>query len=220
MSYCPNCGAVAGEAAHFCTSCGAALTKGGSVESGTEPPAVAHDNEVYSVKDSQPSDETVIPRSKGKLFLCFLGSTAFVAIACAMLADESGDPRTAVAPLGILFFGATAVASLVMLFGNKPGLRLNSEGFEYSGSSVELGFVRWSEVSGWREHGIAGSRFLVVLLKDPEAFAGRMGGIGPALRVNTAMYGSPIAISSSALAVGFREFSDLFAEYFRKYGVS
>ena len=160
----------------------------------------------------------VIGRSKGKLFLCFLGSLAFVAVSFAMLCSKSGDPRTAVAPLGILFFGASAIASLVMYCSNRPGLQLDSEGFKFTGSSMCLDFVYWSEVVGYREHSIAGSKCLLVFLKDPETFIRRMGVVGTMLRLNMSICGSPIAISSAALDIGFHDLVVVFAQYFGKYG--
>ena len=219
MNYCPQCGAELKSAARFCSSCGTALT--GSAEQSFP----RHEADGMMVRGAvadarNPTDVRVIGRSKGKLILCFLGSLAFVTASFAMLSDKSGYPRSAVAPLGILFFGASAIACLVMYCSSRPGLKLDSNGFKYTGSSIGLDFVSWSEVTCFREHSIAGSKFLVVFLKDPETFTRRMGLVGALLRLNTSTYGSPIAISSTTLNIGFHDLVVIFARYFGKYGSS
>lgn len=214
MDYCTNCGAALRPTARFCSSCG----KSASRPDGETPPVPDVDGLEKSDRRNSPTDERIIGKSKGKLILCFLGSLVFIAISLAMFMDESGDPRTAIAPLGLLFSGGCLAASLSMLFSGRPGLLLNSEGFEFSGSAVKCGFVRWHDVSGFREHNVAGTRFLVVIVKDPDRFVQNAGiALAAAMKANTAMYGGPIGIASTALAIDFDELVSLFSRYYSTY---
>ena len=214
MNYCTNCGAALRPMAKFCSSCG----KPASRPEKEMSPVPNVDGLEKSETRKSPTDERIVGKSKGKLILCFLGSLVFAAISLAMFMDESGDPRTAIAPLGLLFSVGCVVASLFMLFSNRPGLLLNSEGFEFSGSAVNCGFVRWCDVSGFREHNVAGTRFLVVIVKDPDRFVqnARLA-LAAAMKANTAMYGGPIGIASTALAIDFDELVAVFSRYFSMY---
>ena len=222
MNFCPKCGARVRPGAKFCSGCG------GSVDGGVSAPVQADEPTAasrYAVVEPTPpdrdrpaTDETVIPKSKRKIIGFFFGCLAFVAIAFLMMAVDPDDWRTSAAPFGILFFGAGAVASACMMFGTKPGMVLNSRGFEFMAAAKSTGFVRWSDVAGYRVDRIMFQKMLVVLLKDPDAYCREHGGLG---RVNMATCGSPVCIpKAAALAMDFNSMVSLFGRYFAKWGAA
>ena len=223
MNFCPKCGARVRHGARFCAGCGSAVDGGGAFPAGgaaAQMPAagIAAPAIEPTAPDGPPTDETVIPKSRGKLVGLFFGCLAFVAIAfLIMAADPAGDDwRTSAAPLGILFFGGGAVAAAFMMFRKSPGMVLNSHGFEFLAAFQGTGLVRWSEVAGYRVDSIMFQKMLVVLLKDPDAWCREHGGCG---RANLATCGSPVCIpKAAALAGGFDSTVALFGRYFAKYG--
>lgn len=105
-----------------------------------------------------------------------------------------------------------------MMFGTKPGMVLNSRGFEFMAAAKSTGFVRWSDVAGYRVDSIMFQKMLVVLLKDPDAYCLEHGGLSKA---NMSTCGSPVCIPKAAsLATDFGATVSLFRRYFAKYGTA
>jgi len=182
------------------------------------------------------SDETVIELSKKKLALLILASCAFVATGAWLLSTDAAEIRrersfhlfanepAVVYGLGlasILFFGASGLYGVKKIRDKRPGLVLNSSGISDNASATAAGFIPWSEITGAGVYQMQKQKMLVVGLRDPRKYADRGGALRRALnRANHGMVGSPVAISSTALAIDFEELVSLFERYHRKYGVS
>ena len=110
------------------------------------------------------------------------------------------------------------VASACMMFGTKSGMVMNSRWFEFMAAAKSTGFVRWSDVAGYRvDIIIPFQKMLVVLLKDPDAYCREHGGLSKA---NMSTCGSPVCIpKAAALAIDFNSMVSLFGRYFAKWGV-
>jgi hypothetical protein len=182
------------------------------------------------------NDETIIELSKAKLNLAILGSCAFVAAGAWMLSFDAAEIRSGrsfnfffrepwvVYGFGlaaILFFGAAALYASVKLFDKRPGLILNSSGFVDNASGVAAGFIPWSEVVGAGIYEVQGQKMLIVGVRDPRKYIERGNALKRLLNKGSyKMTGSPVAVSSVALKIDFKELVSLFERYQRKYGVA
>lgn len=177
-------------------------------------------------------DETIIALSKKKLMLILLGAAGFVAAGVWMfsLDDASilsrrrfNDPLYVhgLGLLSIVFFGSCGLFALKKLFDQKPALVLNNSGFVDNSSSASAGFIPWSEVVGAEIFEIQQQKMLVIKVRNPEEYIARGSSLKRTLnKANYKMVGSPISISSGALAINFSELVSLFDQYQRKYGVA
>lgn len=220
MNFCPKCGTRLRPGARFCIECGNAVGGAAKDASGNAGSSVRYDavSADESLSYGPVTDETVVPKSKRKLVELLLGCLAAVGTSFVVIALDPGasDWRTNAAPLGILFFGAGVVVSLAMLFKKKPGMVLNSQGFEFLAQVSSPGLIRWRDVAGYRVDTILCQTMLLVLLKDPEGYCREH---GVAARLNMKSCGSPVAIpESNSLAMDFPSLVTLFGRYFAKYG--
>ena len=181
-----------------------------------------------------PTDETVIERSKGKIALMTLGAFAFVVIGIWILTLGAVDIRDgrsfrlffnapelayALGVLSIVFFGSLGIFLVKSFFDKKPGLILNSDGILDNASGLSESFVPWSEVTGFDIFEMHRQKMLIVLVTDPKKYANRGNFLKRALnKANANMSGSPIYISSNSLQIGFPELVATFEKYFKKYG--
>lgn len=182
------------------------------------------------------NDETIIELSSTKLVLTFLGSCAFVAAGGWMLSFDEAEIRTGrsfgflfsepwvvygVGLASVVFFGACALYASVKLLDQRPGLVLNSTGFVDNASGVAAGFIPWSEVLGAGIYEVQGQKMLIVGLRDPQKYIDRGNALKRLLNKGSyKMMGSPVAVSSVALKIDFKELVSLFERYHRKYGVA
>ena len=104
-------------------------------------------------------------------------------------------------------------------FDKKPGLVLNAAGIIDNSSSVSAGFIPWPEIFGFDIFEIQKQKTLIIMVVNPERYIEVGGSIKRALnRVNFKLCGSPIAITSNSLKIGFQELLDICNTYFEKYG--
>ncbi len=156
-------------------------------------------------------DELVeIPLSKVKIWLMILGSIGFVVASIWI-----GSKSLVVLPVSIIgaaFFGTIGVIGLKKIFDQKPGLVLTKEGFHDNSSGVSLGFVKWADVVGVEVMKMKRTRFLVVLLRNPDEYIQREKAKWKArlLEANWKMSGSPVTIASNVLSINFTQLEEVF----------
>jgi hypothetical protein len=86
-------------------------------------------------------------------------------------------------------------------------------------SAVSSGLIRCSEIVGFDIFEVRKQKMLIVKVTNPEKYAEIGGSVKRALnRVSFKMRGSPIAITSHSLKIGFNELLDGCHQYFAKYG--
>jgi len=120
--------------------------------------------------------------------------------------------------VAIVFFGIFGLVGLKKLFDKKPALILNKSGIVDNSSGVSAGFIPWSEVVGARIVEVQKQKMLVINVRDPREYVARGNLVKQTLnKANYNMVGSPISISSVALAINFSELISLFDRYQRKY---
>jgi hypothetical protein len=170
-------------------------------------------------RDSIPSvsgPSIVVPLSKHKIVLVLLGSIAFVAIAIWMWSYAESQRRypplyvrSAAVACG-LFFGACSVYAFFKLLDSKPGLIVDLNGIVDNSSGVAAGRVPWDEIVAVKSSEIMGGRFLTIVVSNPQKYVGRGNFL---LRMSNAanmkLTGSPINISSTALALKFDDLEEI-----------
>jgi hypothetical protein len=124
-----------------------------------------------------PSDRIAIPFSRMKCAAILLVALILVA-ACAFFAiHPEGSRRHSstfiriVSGIGIPFFGAVTVVSVVRLFGSRPGLVIDRQGIDDRSNLVSIGRVDWADISGLRITKARWNNGLIVELHDPSRFA-------------------------------------------------
>jgi hypothetical protein len=179
-------------------------------------------------------DEKIIELSKTKILLAILGTCAFVAIGIWFLTLDEAIIRTSssyrllfnepmyargLGIVSIVIFGALALFFVKKLFDKKPGLVFNNSGIVDNASAVAVGFIPWSEITGYDIFEMPQQKMLIIMVKDPQKYVDRGNAVQRRLnQANFKMCGSPITISANALKINFLELSSLFEEYLRKYG--
>ncbi len=119
----------------------------------------------------------------------------------------------------LVFFGLCGLFGVGKFFDKKPGLVLNAAGIIDNSSSVSAGFIPWPEIFGFDIFEIQKQKTLIIMVVNPERYIEVGGSIKRALnRVNFKLCGSPIAITSNSLKIGFQELLDICNTYFEKYG--
>ncbi len=100
---------------------------------------------------NQVPDQIVIPLSRTKIVLLFLGAVAFVLLSVWLWTIADHQTRhnplyvKAVAIAGASFFGLCAGFAFIKLFDTKPGLIIDSDGIVDNSSGVSAGRVPWQE---------------------------------------------------------------------------
>jgi hypothetical protein len=167
----------------------------------------------------------VVPLSKRKVALLFLGSLAFVAGSVWMWSSADAQQRypplyvKGVALAAGAFFAICGIYACIKLFDQRPGLIVDGEGIIDNSSGVAAGRISWDEIVGLQVYQIAGQRFLTIFVANPNKYAGR----GPfflrmANAANMRMTGSPINISSSTLRLNFDDLVEMLTATFEKCG--
>ena len=152
------------------------------------------------------SERIAIPFSRPKCAAILLVASIFVA-ACAFFASHpEGHARYAptfiriVCGIGVLFFGAIAIMSVVRLVGSRPGLVIDRQGIVDRSNLTSIGRVDWADIHGLRIVKARWNNGLVVELHDPGRFA-RRGNVLQRLPRHGSP--SPVVLGSNALAVPF-----------------
>lgn len=176
------------------------------------------------------TDEKIIELSKLKLLLLATGAIAFVALGIWMFQLHPSEIEShhlftstfivhGIGVVSIGFFGLCGLFWMRKFFDKKPGLVLSEAGVIDNSSGVSAGFIPWSEIVGFDIFEIQNQKTLIVMVVNPERYIEVGGSIKRALnRMNFKLCGSPIAITSNSLKIGFQELLDTCNTYFEKYG--
>jgi Bacterial PH domain len=153
-----------------------------------------------------PSERIAIPFSRMKCLLILAVALVFV-VTCAYFATHSeGQHRYSpmfiriVCGIGVPFFGAIAIMSLLRLVDSRPGLVVDRQGIDDRSSFASVGRVDWADIDGLRVTRARWNNGLVVELHEPERFARRGNLVQRLLRFGAP---SPVVLGSNALDVPF-----------------
>lgn len=157
-----------------------------------------------------------IPLSKNKIYLSLFGCIIFVALGIWLLIRPIsndhflfGNPVFVkiIGVVSILFFGYIGFFLSRKVSDKKPGLIISTEGITDNSSAVAAGFIPWTDITGIKTTAVMNQKFILFIVKNPETYINKQTGIikRKAIQMNYSTYGSPICISSNALAINFEE---------------
>ena len=176
------------------------------------------------------NEEIIIPLSKTKIFLIFIGALAFVVFGIWFLnepeqfANKAYRPRSAefIQIIGIIavgFFGICGLFALKKLFDNKDGLIINKNGITDNSSGTSVGLISWNDIIDIGVAQVHSQKFIMLKVANPEKYISlKKNRIGKmAMRANYDKFGSPISISANSLKTNFAELKLLIENQFDKY---
>lgn len=168
-------------------------------------------------------DETRIEFSGGKVLLLIVAGLAFVVIGYFMWTEPSAGTsllrRYGAGGAAMAFFAGCCLLGLRQWQQNEPALVFNAEGLWDRSSQIAVGLIPWTDIVGWEVSAVRGQKFLIVKVRTPDTYLSKLGPMARLFsRFNFMCYGSPIAISSSALQASFDEVLALVERYHRRYG--
>ena len=161
---------------------------------------------------------------KKNIFLLFL-SLLFLAAGIYFVLHGEEIAAGKRSPLLVQGIGIAAIAfALLALFftiknllNKRWVLRANPEGL-YLRIRNEL-FIPWQEITGFQVFEVRGSKSVLIMLKDPQAYIAKEK--SPFLRKmmqwNLRLCGTSVSISSSTMQISHKELLALLIEYWNKY---
>jgi hypothetical protein len=155
------------------------------------------------------TEQIEIPLSKNKLILALMGSIVFVGIGLwfvfLAISKVSQAYISLVGLATIIFFGTCAVFIGKKIGDKTPGLVINKQGILDNSSGVAAGLVLWTDMNEIKLTNVAGQRFIMLIVKNPEEYINRQKGFikKKSMWMNHRFYGSPISIGSNGLKYNF-----------------
>ena len=172
------------------------------------------------------SGRIVVPLSRGKISLVFLGSIVFVAIGVVLWPAVDLIPHdtpvywemaTALV-VAVAFFGSCGLYALWKFFDAAPGLVIDEQGIIDNSSGMSAGRIPWSEIKGFHVTTVQRQRFLTIEVQDPAKYVQRASFLKRQLvSINAKYFGGPIQISAGTLKIGFDELLKVANDSFQKY---
>ena len=168
--------------------------------------------------DDRIEEQIVIPLSKSKLMLAFLGSLAFVATGIWIVVITEEIYITIAGSVGILFFGLCAVYCFFKFQDSAPGLIINHSCVIDNSSGIAAGEIPWSDVIEMAVLEIRGQKMVCMFVHNPEQYINRQKSFFRrfAMKQNLSMYGTPLIISSVSIKISFDELLGVLNEYHMK----
>lgn len=161
---------------------------------------------------------------KKNIFLLFL-SLLFLAAGIYFVLHGEEIAAGKRSPLLVQGIGIAAIVFALLalffiiknLFNKRWVLRANPEGL-YLRIRNEL-FIPWQEITGFEVFEVRGSKSVLIMLKDPQAYITKEK--SPLLRKmmqwNLRLCGTSVSISSSTMQISHKELLTLLIEYWNKY---
>lgn len=174
------------------------------------------------------TDRVVIPLNKGRMWIWSIICVLFIVLGFFFVLTPY-DLRSplihnllAIRVLGfiaLILFGYFLGAYIPKLRDKLPGLIIDENGVNDNSTEVSIGEISWDSVMAVYRQSVAPNKFMIIKVKDPEAYIARTSGRMQknALKGNLKIYGSPIAIPSNTLKCRFKELESLLTNAFEQY---
>lgn len=154
-------------------------------------------------------------------------SLIFVALGCWFIINPPvienaywGDPLKlkVIGYASVLFFGLCAALMISKLPGNKPGLIIDSNGFNDYSSAIAAGPILWSDIEKISVIKMRKQSLVMVYVKEPTAIIERQKSTikRKIMQLNYNMYGTPISITANGLKISFDELFTLLTDSYEK----
>jgi len=175
------------------------------------------------------NEEIIIPLSKNKILLIFLGSLMFVVFGIWFLndpeifANSSYRPRSSefiqiIGIIAVVFFGICGIFAFKKLLDKKEGLIINKSGITDNSSGISVGLVKWNDIIGRGIAQVHSQKFIMIEVSNPEHYINlKKNRIGKmAMKANYDKFGSPISISANSLKTNFEELREIIEKQYEK----
>ena len=153
-----------------------------------------------------PSERIAIPFSRMKCLLILAVALVFV-VACGYFVAHAEDQARyspvfirIVCGIGVPFFAAIAIVSILRLVDSRPGLVVDRQGIDDRTGVTSIGRVDWADIHDLRVTRARWNNALVVELHEPERFARRGNVVQRLLRFSAP---SPVVLGSNVLDMPF-----------------
>src|SRR5690606_36144927 len=184
---------------------------------------------VHFRKNKLMNEEIIIPLSKNKILLIFLGSLVFVVFGIWFLndpeifANSSYRPRSSefiqiIGIIAVVFFGICGIFAFKTLLDKKEGLIINKSGITDNSSGISVGLVKWNDIIGRGIAQVHSQKFIMIEVSNPEHYINlKKNRIGKmAMKANYDKFGSPISISANSLKTNFEELREIIEKQYEK----
>ncbi|MEO0895320.1 MAG: STM3941 family protein [Bacteroidota bacterium] len=159
--------------------------------------------------------------SKSKSILLLLGCVAFLVMGVFMFlwADEVAYQVIGVIAIAFCSFASFIAikrlikSELAVIIDPKLGINIKPE-------TTPTGFIKWEDIYGFREMKIESTRFVIILVKEPEKWIRqeKSGMRKKTLEYNLNRYNSPFNISTAGLDIKMDELIESLESYRKAYG--
>ena len=169
-----------------------------------------------------------IPFSKTNVAILFMGSIGFMLLGISFLIFPQllpfaifSEPEIfwIIGIMSIVFFGVSAVLIAPKLFDRKAGLQINDQGIVDNTNLASIGLIEWDDIRSVKMRKVASARILMLLTDQPNKYIDKAkNGISKrTMQANYKMYGSPLAITASALQMNFADLEQLVLSELRQH---
>lgn len=168
-------------------------------------------------------DKFEVNFSRGKSILLLLGSLLFVALGLGLILQPQFYSKyglfvQAVGLASVIFFGLCGLAALGSLISRKAALVFDDQGLTMACALPWLAdsWIEWTEVVHISQAAISSNQFIVLHLKDNQAYIDRLPNhifkkLG---RWNMRLVGSPVAISAVSYKISHQKLWEVVNQYF------
>jgi hypothetical protein len=175
------------------------------------------------------NEEIIIPLSRNKILLIFIGCIMFVVFGIWFLNDPEKFAHSVYRPrspefiqiigiVAVAFFGICGIFAFKKLFDKKDGLIINKFGITDNSSGTSVGLIKWNDIIDIGIAQVHSQKFIMVKVSNPEHYIdlkkNRIGKM--AMRANYDKFGSPISISANSLKTNFENLKDIIEKQYEK----
>lgn len=116
---------------------------------------------------------------------------------------------------GLLFLGTWKSVSTARSRNKSIGMRVDAQGIEDFASKMNKGVLAWDKVSKLEIKEVVSSKFIVVYLRDPQAYIESQDDDWRKRQLRTRLrdYGSPYCVSTNSLQTNTKALFDLLESY-------
>lgn len=177
------------------------------------------------------TEKIEIPLSKNKLLLGIGLSVVFIIIGIWLFiyANNFQDHSIRLARnpmlvklvglIGVFFFGATGIFGFKKLSDKRVGVTIDKDGITDHTNGGSIGLIKWKDISKIRTQQVMSTKFLLIDVKNPEAYIEKAESAMKAkvMRTNMQVYKTPLSMTSSTLKCSFDELEGLVRTSMKKH---
>lgn len=165
-------------------------------------------------------EKIIIPFSKKKLALLFLGVMGFVIVSFWLFQNPEMQTRynpqyiKILSVVSILFSSFCGIYILMKFFDKKPGLIIYDEGIIDNSSSICLGLIKWENITDIKITKIRTQKILTIEINNADEIISQQRGLKKMfMKLNKKYFHSPIQITSNSLACSFQELHEIIQDH-------